>query len=66
MRDHGVNPQFIQELKAQGYDKVPVEQLIRLRDHRVTATYIQKMKERGYSNLSLDEYINLRDRGSRE
>ena len=61
-----MNPKFIQELKQSGYDKVPVEQLIRLRDHGVSASYIQKMKERGHTNLSLDELINLRDRGSRE
>ena len=49
-----------------GYDRVAVEQLIRLRDHGVSAPYIQKMRDRGYSNLSLDELINLRDRGTRE
>jgi hypothetical protein len=63
MKDHGVTPLFIKELKRLGYDKVPVDQLIRARDHGVTASFIQKMRDRGYTNLSLDELINLRDRG---
>jgi len=65
MRDHGVTASFIRELKDLGYERTPVEQLIRLKDHGVTAAYIKRMKERGY-DVSLDEYIQLRDRGTKE
>jgi hypothetical protein len=63
LRDHGVSLKFIDELKQAGFDRVPLETLVRLRDHGVTAAYIQKMKSRGYNNLTLDQYIDLRDRG---
>jgi eukaryotic-like serine/threonine-protein kinase len=52
-RNHGVNPEFIQELRREGYDSVSLDELIRLRNHGVTAEFIQRMKSQGFPRLSI-------------
>jgi hypothetical protein len=37
MRIHRVTPEFIRELKAAGYSKVPVEKLVEMRIHKIDA-----------------------------
>ena len=62
-RDHGVDPEYIEDMSLEGYKGVPIETLIRLRDHGVTADYVQEMRKRGKDKLAPDEIIRLRDRG---
>jgi hypothetical protein len=66
LKDHGVSPAFVRELKEIGYSNVPLDQLVRLKDHGVNASYIRRMKEKGYGDRTLDEYIRMKDRGERD
>jgi archaellum component FlaD/FlaE len=54
---------FITELKEIGYDKLPIEQLVRMQDHVVTVQFIKKMRSRGFNDSSIDELIRLADHG---
>jgi hypothetical protein len=38
-----VTPEFIRELKAAGYSKVPVEKLVSMRIHKIDAEYLKRM-----------------------
>jgi len=65
LRDHGVTPNFLKELKALGYGLPPVEMAIRLADHGVRTGYIKKLAEMGYKKLSFEELIRAADHGVR-
>ncbi len=65
LRDHGVSPNFLKELKALGYGLPPVEMAIRLTDHGVRISYIKKLAEMGYKKLSFEELIRAADHGVR-
>jgi hypothetical protein len=62
-RDHGVEPEYIEDMAMEGYKGLPIETLIRLRDHGVTTDWVQQMRKLGYDTASPDEMIRLRDRG---
>jgi Antirepressor regulating drug resistance, predicted signal transduction N-terminal membrane component len=65
LRDHGVTPNFLKELKALGYGLPPVEMAIRLADHGVRISYIKKLADMGYKKLSFEELIRAADHGVR-
>lgn len=65
LRDHGVSPKFLKELKAMGYGLPPVEMAIRLTDHGVRAGYIKKLADLGYKKLTFEELIRAADHGVR-
>jgi beta-lactamase regulating signal transducer with metallopeptidase domain len=61
-RDHGVTPEYVDELKQLGYT-VSLEQAIRLKDHGVSADFIRDIQKEGYSQISLDRAVELIDHG---
>jgi beta-lactamase regulating signal transducer with metallopeptidase domain len=61
-RDHGVTPEYVEELKQLGYT-VSLEQAIRLKDHGVSADFIRDIQKEGYSQISLDKAVELIDHG---
>jgi hypothetical protein len=58
-----VSIEFIQAIKQLGYDKLAVEQLVRMKDHGVSPDFVKNMKDRGVQNLTIDELVRLRDNG---
>jgi hypothetical protein len=62
MRIHGVSPEFVRELQALGYNRVPVEELVSMRIHGVTIDYAKKMKA-GYGGVTVDELVNMKIHG---
>ncbi|HEV2739739.1 MAG TPA: hypothetical protein VGU66_14265 [Candidatus Elarobacter sp.] len=60
---HGVNPNYIAEMRAAGVTKVTAGQLVTLRDHGVTPRYIGDLAAAGYKNLGTDDLVALRDHG---
>jgi bla regulator protein blaR1 len=63
MRQHGVNPAFVQEIRSLGFRDISVDQLIELRDHGVTPDFIQGMRRMGFTDFDIDHLIELRDHG---
>jgi len=63
MRQHGVNPAFVQEIRGLGLRDISVDQLIELRDHGVNAAYISGMRRLGGADFDVDQLIELRDHG---
>src|SRR5438445_6056381 len=63
LRDHGVDKDYIADMKEMGYAPSDPEDLVESRDHGVTRGFIQRVKHRGYGKPSIDEVIRLRDRG---
>jgi hypothetical protein len=54
LRDHGVTPTYIKELKALGYDRLPIEDLVTLRDHGLTPDRIRAANARAGTRLPID------------
>jgi hypothetical protein len=46
-----------------GYQRLPLESLIRFRDHGVGPEYLRELNGVGYTGLGLDEVVALRDHG---
>lgn len=65
MAQHGVNPEYVRELREYGFGDLPVETLIEVRDHGVNGRFIREMREAGLGDLSLDQLVSLRDHGVR-
>ena len=63
LRDHGVDKDYIADMKEMGYAPSDPEDLVESRDHGVTRGFIQRVKDRGYGKPSIDQVIRLRDRG---
>ena len=63
MRDHGVSPDYVQGLMAQGIPKLSAEELVRARDHGVDPDYVKAMREAGYGSVGIDGLVNARDHG---
>ena len=49
VRDHGVTPEYVREMKGLGYSLSP-EELVRARDHGVTTECVREMAALGYGN----------------
>ena len=63
MRDHGVSPDFVQGMLAEGLPKLSADDLVRARDHGVTPEYVRALRRLGYGSLTLDALVNARDHG---
>src|SRR5438445_3958713 len=63
LRDHGVDKDYIADMKEMGYAPSDPEDLVESRDHGVDPSYIRSLKEAGYERLSLRELRRARDHG---
>ena len=58
-----VGPRYINALKAEGYDKLTLDQITRARNHGITADYVKAMKAEGYHAATIEELVRTRDHG---
>jgi hypothetical protein len=63
MRIHGVTPDFINEIRQSGYDRLTVDKLVEFRIHGVSAKFIKDLKDAGYTDLSADDLVEIRING---
>ena len=56
-------PSFIEGLRESGYQRIPLEEVIRLRNHGVSPEFIEGLKRAGYADLPIDQLIRLRNHG---
>jgi hypothetical protein len=62
-RIHGVNPQFVRDLRGLGYDSLSADDLVAFRIHGVSPQFIREMKDLGYS-VSADQLVAFRIHGA--
>ena len=62
-RDHGVTPEYVQEIKALGFSAQTLEQFVRLRDHGVKSEYVKELRAAGYDKLAPEDIVRVRDHG---
>jgi hypothetical protein len=60
-----VTPEYAREVKALGYDKLTLEDLVTLRDHGLTAERIRAANTRAGSKLPIDMLKSLAAGGMR-
>jgi beta-lactamase regulating signal transducer with metallopeptidase domain len=63
LRQHGVTPEYLDDMAALGYTSASVRDLIRLRDAGVTPEYVKAMKAAGYGGIPAAKLIELRNHG---
>jgi len=61
MRDHGVMPDLIRDLRTLGYTDLSAGDIVRLRDHGVTGDFIRDVNRGG--RRSAEELVRLRTGG---
>jgi len=60
---HDVGPKYIRALKAEGYDKLTLDDVQRAKTHGVTIDYIHDLKGLGYRTATLENMVRTRDHG---
>jgi beta-lactamase regulating signal transducer with metallopeptidase domain len=63
LRQAGVDPKFVEEVRAQGFDKICFEQIIALRNNGVTASTIAKLRAAGIDDVTASQLIQLTQQG---
>lgn len=63
MQMHGVDADFIRDLKRVGLRNLTPDQLIHLYNHGVDAGFVVAMRGQGYTNLTVDELVHLMNHG---
>ena len=58
-----VGPRYINALKAEGYDKLTLDEITRARNHGVTTDYIKSMKAEGYKAATIEDLVRAKDHG---
>jgi hypothetical protein len=61
LHDHGVKPQFVEELKNAGYD-IPANRIVELHDHGVDSRFVRDLQVSGMHPHE-GELVELRDHG---
>ena len=62
-RDHGISADYVKEMAALGYARLPLDQLIKMRDHGVSVDYVTELKAMGYEKIAPQDLVTLRDHG---
>jgi len=58
------NPEYLEEMRKQGYDGIDEEKAFSLAMHDVSRQFIRDLTSLGYPRLSLDDLVNLRIHGA--
>ena len=66
LRDHGVNPEYIDELSRIGYAGLSVDELVSLRDHGVSPDEVRRANARAGTRLPIARLLQLADGGWRQ
>src|SRR4051794_41127783 len=61
LRDHGVSPAFVRQMRELGFTDLSPNDLVKLRDHGVTPAFIRDMRELGLGELAPDELVEMFD-----
>lgn len=64
MRMNNVTPEFIAELREQGYGGVAVNNLAHMHMFQVDGAFIARMKRRELKGLTVDQLVGLRFRNT--
>jgi hypothetical protein len=64
-RDHGVTAEYAKDVRALGYDKLTIDDLVTLRDHGLTAERIRSANSRAGTRLPIDMLKSLAAGGMR-
>jgi len=63
LKIHGVQPQFMADLRGSRNRKLTFENLVTLKIHGVTARYVRELEELGYDTITADDIVALRIHG---
>lgn len=63
LRDHGVDPEFVADMRKIGQTTITLDQAVELRDHGVSADFIKGFRELGFKDISLSKAVELVDHG---
>lgn len=63
LKNHGVTPQLVRDLKERGYEKLSIRQLTRLASMGVTGQFIRELKAAGIEQLPIESLIRLQSHG---
>src|SRR6185295_4577515 len=60
---HDVGPKYIRELKAEGFDRLTLDDIQRGKNHGIGADYIREMAGQGYRQIEWNTLVRTRDHG---
>ena len=63
VRDHGVSPEYLADMKELGLKDLTLAQIVRLRDHGITPGFVNHARARGYTTTDPDELVRLKNGG---
>ena len=63
LRTAGVDPKYIEEMRASGISDLSLDDLVAMRIQGVTPTYIKEMASAGYPKLTAHELISMKIQG---
>ena len=63
LKDHGVSPEYIADMKEVGVKDLTLDQLVRLKDHGITPGFVNHARARGFKDSTADELIRLKNGG---
>src|SRR5439155_16377423 len=63
LHNHGVDAEFVRELRTLGLDDLSMDDVVELSDHGVTPTVVREFRTAGLPAISADELVELIDHG---
>jgi hypothetical protein len=62
-RIHGLNGEYIEDLKSSGYTNLSMRKMMETKIHGVNSAYIESLKKAGFANLSIDKILEAKIHG---